>query len=57
MRIHLYIFVTYLVAYVIICINATFEGFTNPYDRDGQPKNTQNYCRYKVSDYFFFAFT
>ena len=54
MQIHLYIFVTYLVAYLVFCVNATIETFSNPYE-DGEPVNNQNYCRYKITDYVFFA--
>ena len=53
MRVHLYIFVSYLLAYIIFIVNATLESFVNPYV-DDTPSDVQNYCRYKITDQFFF---
>ena len=55
MRIHLFIFVIYLVAYLFFCLNATFESFFNPDSEDGTPEDEQTYCRYKITDNVFFA--
>ena len=61
MRIHLGIFIGYLVAYFFYCLNASIESFDNPYkeNQDGieEPDNKQTWCRYKIFDNLFLSLT
>lgn len=62
MRVHLWIFGSYLVGYLLFILNSSIEAFTNPIEQDqtqepsvSKPRNVQNYCRSEILNNFFMA--